>query len=99
MIFVLNFYLNEIFAKVNKKISFSERQSAEKVSEGGSCSFWNTYYCIGFGLTQSAAIADMNYEIADSMASGELLGCVQLGSAQPVAFSNGTMWATAFCCR
>jgi hypothetical protein len=97
-VFVLKFYLNEISTKANEKITFSERQNLE-ASLRGSCSFWNTYYAIGIGLTKSAAIADMNYEIADSMASGELLGCVQLGGAEAVAFSGGTMWATAFCCR
>ena len=97
-VFILKFYLNEILTNADKKITFTERQNIE-ASLRGSCSFWNTYYCVGIGLTQSAAIADMNYEIADSQASGELLGCVQLGPAEPVAFSGGTMWATAYCCR
>jgi len=41
----------------------------------------------------------MNYEIADSQASGELLGCIQLGPAEAVSLSGGLAWATAFCCR
>lgn len=93
-VFVLRLIMNELHIDSHKD-SF-----ANKIyTSGASCSFWNTYYCVGIGATQSAAIADMNYEIADSQASGELLGCVKLGRAEPVSLSGGLAWATAFCCR
>lgn len=69
------------------------------MSQTGTCSFWNTYYCVGVGGNQSAAIANMNYEIQDSLNSGELTNCQQLGQAEPVSLTGGLAWATAYCCR
>jgi|GEM_PF-2477654 len=97
-IFVLRIMLNELFIEKEKE-SFSNKLPPDGEGNGVSCSFWNTVYCVGVGLTQSAAIADMNYEIADAQASGDLLGCVKLGNAEAVAFSGGLAWATAYCCR
>lgn len=87
-VFILEFYLNEIYS--TDKSTFNDKTKNNNGSRP--CSFWNTYYCVGVGLTQSAAIAE-------STASGDLINCEKLGPAEAVPFTGGTVWATAYCCN
>jgi len=91
--FILLTYLKEITSDNSKKITLEST-----LSNKASCSFWNTYYSIGVGLTQTAAQADLQYEVQDAINSGDANGCTQIGGAEAVAFSGGTVWAQAWCC-
>jgi len=91
--FILLTYLKEITSDNSKKISLNST-----LANKASCSFWNTYYSIGVGLTEAAAQADLQYEVQDAINSGDANGCTKIGGAEAVAFSGGIVWAQAWCC-
>lgn len=91
--FILLTYLKEITSDNSKKINLNST-----LANKAPCSFWNTYYSIGVGLTKSAAQADLEYEVQDAINSGDANGCTKIGEPEAVGFSDGTVWAQAWCC-
>lgn len=91
--FILLTYLKEITSDNSKKINLNST-----LANKTPCSFWNTYYSIGVGLTEAAAQADLDYEVQDAINSGDANGCTKIGNPEPVALSGGTVWAQAWCC-
>ncbi|MFN4764114.1 hypothetical protein ACKGJN_13375 [Gillisia sp. Q332] len=91
--FILLTYLKEITSDNSKKINLNS-----SLANKASCSFWNTYYSIGVGLTESAAQADLEYEVQDDINSGDANGCTKIGGQEAVSLSGGTVWAQAWCC-
>ena len=93
---VLLVLLGELTAIESVKVTFD---SMSKSAGGGSCSFWNTVYSVGIGLSSNAAWADYNYSQADDINSGNLTGCVSLGSPEHSQIGVVHYVTKSWCCR
>ncbi len=96
---ILLLFLNEMITVGSDKEE-SEIKIQNKNVDGG-CSFWNTYYVYGTGVSQNAAEANLQSEIGVHTGSGGLVeGCTPLGGS-----NSGCMWEEfgcvamqAYCC-
>jgi hypothetical protein len=73
--------LKEITSDNSKKINLNST-----LANKAPCSFWNTYYSIGVGLTKSAAQADLEYEVQDAINSGDANGCTKMENLKLLDF-------------
>lgn len=88
-LFILLSYLNEVMdnSDFNSKLHYKN-----------SCSFWDTVYSIGVGLTPTGAQADLQDSMEQDVSGGEVEGCTKMGEAEAVPFTGGTVYAQAWCC-
>lgn len=93
---VLSMIKYEVLLSVDNKISSDKRKTP--INIGAPCSFSNTYYCVGFGLTNSAAQADCDATFASYEAAGSYIGCEVIGNKEPVGGTFGFLWAFTLCC-
>ncbi len=93
---ILSMIKYEVLLSVDNKISSTKRKTP--INIGAPCSFNNTYYCIGFGLTNSAAQADCEATFLGSEAAGDYIGCEVIGKKEPVSGTFGLFWAITLCC-
>lgn len=92
--FVLLGFLNEL-------VYDKEKLDISKISNlalRGGCSFWDTYYSVGVGITPTTAKADLQASMEDDISEGETEGCTKIGGPGAVSFTNETVYVQAWCC-
>jgi hypothetical protein len=92
--FVLIGYLNELLY-TKEKFSFTE--TSNSLAKGG-CSFWNTAYSVGVGVTPTSAKANLEYSLEKDVSSGAAAGCTKIGHPEPVPLTHETVQVQAWCC-
>jgi hypothetical protein len=92
--FVLIGYLNELLY-TKEKLSFTE--ASNSLAKAG-CSFWDTYYSVGVGLTPGTAQANLEFSMAEDISSGDADGCTKIGEPEAVPLTNGTVQVQGWCC-
>lgn len=63
------------------------------------CSFWNTYYSVGIGISDAGALSHLNYTANQALHAGDLNGCTLLSTKPEFSSHFGVHMATiAWCC-
>jgi|TARA_B110000967_G_C18735638_1_gene484937 hypothetical protein len=92
--FILISFLNEILY-TKEKVSVSDNSN---FAQRGGCSFWDQGFSVGVGINNTSAQADLQASMEDDIAEGSTEGCTKIGKPEAVPWTNGTVWAQAWCC-
>ncbi len=100
----LYLFSNELFNDLNSpKISYDTFSRTSVSASGGGavgCSFWDTYYSVGVGMSEAGAISHLNYVTNQAIQNGDLNGCTLISKKAEVDSYMGVHVATiTWCCN
>lgn len=93
-------FLGELDESEDLKTDLATVEGEHSRMYGGGCSFWNTHYTVGAGLTAGAANANFLHNLWDDLDGdySEYKSCRSLGSAESTHVGHVYITSMAFCC-
>lgn len=97
-VLVLLMFLNEIVTSDTNKMLYQDQVSRrEAPGYERPCSIWDTWYSVGVGLNESAAMSNFEYSNQNDL-ENDLVGCVALGGPESSSFGVLHYVTQSYCC-
>lgn len=94
----LYLFLREI--NLDSTQDFARFDNSQANNINGGCSFWDTYYSVGIGASDAAALANLNYVMSNSIQDGDFDGCTKISTKPEYSTYLGIHISTiTWCCK
>lgn len=90
--------MNELTIPSKYKVIYENELAYNNNISRRPCSFWNTYYSYGVGLSESASEANFQFNNQNDLNGGDLIGCVSLGESEHTSLGVVHYHIQANCC-